>query len=128
MAAALAKGGLYVLGLHLTPECDPTCDQESWSAQRGHLAVRSRMWSLAIDRRRRQERVAMRVDVSTPTRQFRLAEEMIFRTYTAAQFARLLRSEAQLELVETYDFAYDVDRPVPLDARAEDTVFVLRKN
>ena len=28
---------------------------------------------------------------------------------------------------ETYDFAYDVDRPVPVDAKTEDVVYVLRK-
>lgn len=127
MAAALAKGGLYVLGLHLTPAAEPTCTEESWSARRGNLGVCSRMWSIAIDRRRRQERVGMTVDVYTPSRQFRLAEEMIFRTYTAAQFGRLLARVKELELAETYDFAYDVETPMRVDRKTEDVVYVLRK-
>ena len=127
MAAALAAGGVYVLGFHLTPNRDPTCNEESWSARRGHLAVDSHMWSIQIDRRRRQERVGMTMDVSTPTRRFRLAEEMIFRTYTGTQFRRLLGRIAELELVETYDFTYDVDQPVRVDAATEDVIYVLRK-
>ncbi len=127
VAAALAKGGLYVLGLHLTPTKGPACDEESWSARRGHLAVASHMWSIDVDRRRRRERLGMTVDVYTPTRQFRLAEQMVFRTYTAAQFHRLVGRIAPLELVETYDFAYDVDQPVCVDAETQDVIYVLRK-
>ncbi len=127
VADALAKGGVYVLGFHLTPAGEPDCTEESWSARRGHLAVCSHMWSIDIDRRRRQERVGMTMDVYTPTKQFRLADEMIFRTYTAAQFRRLLGRSVQLELVETYDFAYDADRPVRVGAVTEDVVYVLRK-
>ena len=62
-----------------------------------------------------------------PTRRFRLADEFTFRTYTAAQFRRLLASVPELELAETYDFAYDIDRPVKIGPRTEDVVYVLRK-
>ncbi len=130
VAAVLAIGGLYVLGFHLTPVTPAgrqACDQESWSARRGRLAVLSRMWSISVDRRRRRERVGMTLDVHTPNRRFRLAEEMIFRTYTARQFRCLLNRIVQLELVETYDFNYDVDQPVRIDAKTEDVVYVLRK-
>jgi len=127
VAEALRRGGLYVLGLHLTPRGDPTCTEESWSARRGHLAVLSRMWSIRIDRRRRQEHIGMTVDVRTPGNGFRLAEQMIFRTYTAVQFDRLLRRVPQLEEVETYDFAYNIDQPIRVDADTEDVVYVLRK-
>ena len=69
----------------------------------------------------------MTMDVYTPTKQFRLADEMIFRTYTAAQFRRLLRRIVRFELVETYDFAYDMGRPIRVDGETEDIVYVLRK-
>jgi len=127
MAAALARGGLYVLGLHLTPDGRPQCQEESWSARRGHLAVNSHMWSIELDRRRRRERVGMAVDVYTPRRQFRLLEEMNFRTYTHDQFRRLLRRVDAFEVAGTYDFAYDVDRPVRVDRQTEDVVYVLRR-
>ena len=69
----------------------------------------------------------MTMDVYTPTRQFRLAEEMSFRTYTAVQFGRLLQRSVQFELVETYDFSYEIDRPIRVDSLSEDVVYVLRK-
>ena len=127
IARALTKGGLYVLGFHLTPTRGRPCDEESWSARRGHLAVTSEMRSIEVDRRRRRERVRLTLDVYTPTRQFRLDDEFTFRTYTAAQFRGLLSRVAELELVETYDFAYDVDEPVRVDPETEDVVYVLRK-
>jgi SAM-dependent methyltransferase len=126
VARALAKGGIYVLGLHLTPD-RPACTTESWTARRGNLRVLSRMWSIHIDRRRRKERVGFRFDIYTPTRQFRLVDEFVFRTYTSDQFLRLLRRVDSLELVETYDFGYQIDEPVQLTRNSEDVVFVLRK-
>ncbi len=126
-AAALAKGGLYVLGFHLTPRGGQTCDEESWSARRGHLAVNSRMRSIKVDRRRRREDVTMTLDVYTPTQQFRLADKFTFRTYTADQFRRLLDCVPDLELVETYDFAYDIMEPIRIGAETEDVVYLLRK-
>jgi SAM-dependent methyltransferase len=127
IAQALAKGGIYLLGLHLTPAGRPRCDRESWSARRGHLSVLSRMWSIHVDRRRRQERVGFTLDVYTPTRQFRLEDEFVFRTYSAGQFRALLGRIPELETVETYDFAYDVDEPIRVTAKTEDVVFVLRR-
>ena len=85
------------------------------------------MWSIELDRRERWERVGMTVDVYTPLRSFRLAEQTQFRTYTAGQFLRLLGRVEKLELVETYDFAYDVDAAIPVDGQSEDVVFILRK-
>ncbi|MFH1918265.1 MAG: class I SAM-dependent methyltransferase [Planctomycetota bacterium] len=127
IARALGKGGIYVLGLHLTPTRGQACDRESWSARRGHLGVISEMWSIEVDRRRRRERVGFTFDVYTPTRQFRLKDELRFRTYTAAQFRRLLGRTPELEIVQTYDFGYAINQPVPITAETEDVVFVLRK-
>ena len=124
---ALAKGGVYVLGLHLTPRGRPQCSEESWSARRGHLVVNSHMWSIALDRRRRVERIGMVMDVYTPTQQFRLADEMRFRTYSAEQMARLIRRAGDLEIAATYDFAYRIDRPIRITGATEDVVYVLRK-
>ena len=125
VAGALAKGGIYVLGLHLTPQGAPTAEEEAWTAQRGHLALLSRLWSIKVDRRQRREKVGMTVDVYTPTRQFRLADEMFFRTYTAEQFQCLLDRSNVFEVVQTYDFAYDIKKPIGVDGDTEDVIYVL---
>lgn len=127
VAQSLAKGGLYVLGFHLTPTGPLQCEEETWSAQRGHLAIGSHMWSIALDRRKRQERVGFTVNVYTPTASYRIEEEMRFRTYTARQFAALLEKVESLELAATYDFAYDLRQPVTVTGSTEDVVYVLRK-
>ena len=127
VARALAKGGIYVLGFHLTPTRGRPWRGESWSARRGHLGVVSQMRKIALDRRRRQERVSLAFDIYTPTRQFRLQDEFVFRTYTAGQFRRLLGRVAGLELVRTYDFGYRIRQPIRITAETEDAVFVLRK-
>ncbi len=127
MADTLAKGGIYLLGLHLTPTVGERVEEESWSASRGHLTVNSYMWSEALDLKKRNERVGMTFDVYTPTRQFRIVDEMAYRTYTARQMADLLARIPEFEIAATYDFTYDVEEPVTIDARTEDVVYVLRK-
>ncbi len=127
VARSLAKGGIYLLGLHLIPTRGSRCKEESWSARRGHLLVVSRMRSLRLDRRRRRELVSFDVDVYTPRRHLRFRDRFSFRTYTKRQIETLLGSVPQLELVATYDFAYDIRQPIPITAETEDVVLVLRK-
>jgi hypothetical protein len=47
--------------------------------------------------------------------------------YTAAQFRRLLKSVPAFQLLDVYDFWYDIDDPLKLDNQITDTVFVLQK-
>lgn len=127
MAEALQPGGLYVLGLHLTPRTGPYTEEESWSARRGHLVVNSHMWTKERNLKRRNEKLGLVFDVYTPTRHLRIEDEMNYRTYSASQFDALLRTEPRLELVETYDFHYRLRRPIRIDPQTEDVVYVLRR-
>jgi SAM-dependent methyltransferase len=127
VAAALGKGGLYILGLHLSPTAAAPLEAESWASRRGQLSVLSRLWVVERDPRRRIERVGMTYDVYTPSRQFRIAGEATFRTYTAAQMNRLLRDVPQFEITSVHDFSYDVNRPIRIDRTTEDVVYVLRR-
>lgn len=127
IADALKKGGLYVLGLHLTPTKGPRQESEEWVARRGNLAVLSRLWSKSIDLKKRNEHLGMTFDVWTPTEQFRLVDTMDYRTYTASQFDRLLKKVPAWELVETYDFHYRIGKPIVIEERTEDVLFVLRR-
>lgn len=127
VADALRPGGLYVLGLHLTPTRGKPITEECWSARRGHLAVNTRMYLIHRNRRQRQERYRIHYDVYTPTRQMRLIDEVLFRTYTWPQLRQLLKKVPALEIAALHDFTYDIEVPVEIDARTEDVVFVLRK-
>ncbi len=127
VARALVKGGVYLLGLHLTPTGCDRVDEEEWAARRGNLAVISSMWSAGIDMRRRNERVGMTFDIYTPTRHQRIVDEMNYRTYTAPQMKRLLKKVGEFEVVEMFDFTYDMNQPIRIDDRTEDVVFVLRR-
>jgi SAM-dependent methyltransferase len=126
MADCLRPGGIYVLGLHLTPTSVEPMQQESWSARRGNLAVLSRLWVIDCNPRKRREEVAMSFDVYTPTKQFRIEDRVVFRTYTAAQMKTLIEN-SPLEIVETYDFSYDINASVEVTTATEDVVYVLRK-
>ncbi len=112
--------------LHLTPKGEPEC-VENRGRLDGNLVVNSYMKIVDHDKRRRMERTAMRFDIYTPTQQFRLQDELHFRTYTRAQFTALLSRVPQWKCVETFDFAYDIENPIKLDDKSEDVVFVLRR-
>ena len=90
LADALAADGVYLLGLHLTPTEGQAMEEERWRAARGKLEIRSLLRTVEVDRYRRRERLALTFDVKTAHREFRLEEEMVFRTYTAAQLKELI--------------------------------------
>lgn len=127
VAAALRPQGLYILGLHLTPRTGPYTEEESWTARRGHLSINSYMWTKQRDLKRRNEKLGLRFDIYTPTDAFRLEDEMNYRTYSAEQFASLLERTDVFEIAALYDFHYRLNRPITMDARTEDVVYVLRR-
>jgi SAM-dependent methyltransferase len=127
MAEALNKGGLYLLGLHLTPTDDDWTGEEQWHARRGNLSVISDLRTTGFDRKTRMETLEMTFDVRTPTKHFTLVDHMLYRTYTRFQMKALFKKAPAFELLETYDFCYDVDDPIEVDEETEDVVYVLRK-
>ena len=127
MASSARKGGLYLLGIHLTPTEAPPSEEESWSARRGHLSVATQMWTIERSPKKRLERFGIQFDVLTPTRQMRIVDELRLRSYRAPQLQALLDEEGSWEIAATYDFGYDIDDPIDVDATCEDVVYVLRK-
>ncbi len=127
MANAIRPGGIYALGLHLTPtEGEPT-DTESWNARRGNLSVNTHMWPLSRDLKKRIERFGMRYDVYSPTSQVRIEGELVLRSYTAKQFDQLLKKVPQWSVDGIYDFRYDIQEPIEIDATVEDVVYILKR-
>lgn len=127
VAEALNKGGVYFLGLHLTPSTAQRCTSESWSSTRGHLSVISNLWSIGVDMKKRVERIGVTYDVYTPLKQFRIKDETVFRTYTAEQMFKLLQTEPRLQLQDMYDFCYDIDSPIDVLPSTEDIIYVLKR-
>jgi SAM-dependent methyltransferase len=57
----------------------------------------------------------------------RMQDEFDYRMYTAAQIRELIASVPHLEIVETFDFWYNLNDPQKLDNDAIDVLFVLRR-
>jgi SAM-dependent methyltransferase len=127
MAAALRPGGIYAVGLHLTPTGRAPCDVEVWTARRGRSRVRTRVSTTSRNLRRRQERIRITFATHTPTSTGQLESRIMLRTYTARQFCSLLSSVNAFEIVAIHDFRYQIDTPITLGSRTEDAVFVLRR-
>lgn len=127
MGRCVRAGGLYLLGVHLTPTKGIPSDGEAWSARRGHLAINTRMWTVDRNKAKRVERFGIQFDIHTPSRTWRIDDVLVLRSYTAAQMHSLIDRSAVWEIVETYDFCYDIDSPVVVDSSSEDVVYVLRR-
>jgi hypothetical protein len=127
MGDVVRRGGLYLLGIHLTPTEAAPSETESWSARRGHLAVNTHMWTIERNRRKRVERFGIRFDIHTPSRAWRIEDVLVLRSYTMPQMQQLIDDSGCWQCVETYDFTYDADSPIVVDAGTEDVVYVLRR-
>jgi SAM-dependent methyltransferase len=125
MAAAIRPGGIYVLGLHLSPTEGNPLTEESWSARRGHLCINTHLQTFEVEGR--MERCRMTLDVYSPTEQFQIVDELHFRTYTLPQLRGLLKGVPEFELVEAFDFSYSLERPAFLDAATQDVVLILQR-
>lgn len=127
MADGTRRGGIYLVGIHLTPTSNPPSDGESWSARRGHLSVTTQMWVVERAPLKRMERFGIQFDVYTPTRQFRIVDELRLRSYDVAQFEELLKVAGHWRIESTFDFGYEIDQPIEVDSSSEDVVYVLRR-
>ncbi len=127
VARTLVLGGLYVLGFHLTDYDRTSVHRERWVATRGATKVVCNMQGWPADRRRRTEKVRLRLVVSEDGVEKRSETNWSFRTYDPRQVRRLLRSVSALKHVATYDFTYDLETPRELDDDLLDKVLVLRR-
>ena len=127
MAQATRQGGIYVLGLHLTPTQGEPTEEEGWTARRGQLAINTYMWPVGKEKAKRIDRYGIRFDIHKPTGSTRIEDVLELRSYTAPQFEELLSAVSSWELVAMYDFAYDIKRPVKLEATSEDIVAILKR-
>jgi SAM-dependent methyltransferase len=127
LAKAIRKGGIYVLGLHLTPTRGETTDEESWSARRGQLSINTHMWPVEKNPRKRMEKFGIRFDIYQPLDSFRIEDVLELRSYTAKQFQQFLASVPAWEPLEYYDFRYSIKEPIQPGPTTEDVVVILKR-
>ena len=70
----------------------------------------------------------MTFDVRTPSTRFLMKDEMRYRTYTRHELKDLLARVGRFETLQTYDFCYEIDDPIEIDALTEDVVYILKKS
>jgi SAM-dependent methyltransferase len=123
----LKRGGIYVLGVHLTPTEGTAITEERWSARRGHLGINTHLATHDLDLQARNERCTMTMDVYTPTRTFQITDELVFRTYTWPQMQTLIASVPEVVLAAVFDFRYQIDMPIEIKPDTQDVVLILRR-
>lgn len=127
VARVLRRGGLYVVGLHLSEYGSPHRVRERWVVERGRTRVVCNIQTWPADRARRLERVRSRLTVEEHGRTRRFETRWLFRTYDARELRRLVASVPALEHVATFDFTYDLGAERRLDDEQLDCVLVLRR-
>lgn len=131
VAEALAPGGIYVLGFHLTEYDDAGVLRERMVAERAGTRVVCNIQTEPADQRTRRQRLRSRLVVETAAgtgRSIRRFEtRWVLRTYSVRQFRALLAQVPALAHVATYDFDYDLARPQALGAERLDQVVILQK-
>jgi len=127
VADNLRPGGIYILGFHLLPpDASEECT-ERWTERQGGMQVTVTLRVVSSDRRRRRETIRISLLVRRGENQLRLRDEFPLRLYAARQVRQLLARVPAFELLDVYDFWYEIEHPLQLNDEISDTVFILRK-
>jgi SAM-dependent methyltransferase len=126
VAASLRRGGLYLLGLHLTDYGCTSGDHERWKEERDGIRVVCNTRTWPADREARRERLRTRLKITRDGETWAQETRWTFRTYNAAQLRSLVKKAPALELAACHTFDYDPNETCKLD-RAYAAVLVLRK-
>ncbi len=124
---ALAPGGIYCLGFHLTDYDIDHEDLEHWEQERDGVQVSCDIRTWPPNAKRRLEPVRSNLTVTENGITRRTQTDWHFRTYNTAQFHKLLAKVPEFELVCTHDFEYDIDECFELNDTQYDVLVVLRR-
>lgn len=127
IAGSLRRGGVYVLGFHLTDYAHRAKLRERWVAQRGDTKVTCNIQSWPPNARARTEAVRARLLVDGPEGPAAYETHWLFRTYNVTQVQRLLAAVPELEHVATFNFNCDIEQPVTFDGTWLDNILILRR-
>ena len=129
VADSLTPGGIYMLGMHLTPEEDYDAVTEKFTMKSGGTELTTTIRVPHTDEKRRLETLRVQLKaVRGSGKVIRIKSEFQLRLYTHTQLKRLFKKVSdQLELVGSYDFANDIDDPLPFNDELDEGLFVLRR-
>lgn len=127
VSEALAIGGIYVLGLHLTSYERILDERERWVETKGGVTVTSDMRVGAPNRRTRLEPVRTHLTEVEGRVKREYESKWDFRTYNVAQLRALVKSVPTLEIAALHDFDYDLTRKSTWSDGRLDKVLILRR-
>lgn len=127
VAKVLRKGGIYLLGVHLTDYDSVTPEHERWEESRDGIHVICNTHTWPPDRKARKERLRTRLRISRRGETWEQETNWTFRTYNAAQLRALVKKVPALELAGCYTFDYDPAAPCAVKDESYAVVLVLRK-
>lgn len=127
IVASVRSGGIFVLGLHLLPLDVDLDSWERWKVQRGKTTVNYSLRVVQASRSKRIERLRMSIHAKRGGMSEKVVSEFDLRMYTASQLKSLLRKVPELDLLDVFDFYYEINEPLKLDNVITDTVLVFRR-
>ncbi|MGI9239332.1 MAG: class I SAM-dependent DNA methyltransferase [Verrucomicrobiales bacterium] len=128
VADSLERGGLYIVGIHLTNYDSEGFQHERWVVERDGLKVTSNTRTWPADRGARTEKLRNRLRIEQQGKAEKTLETTWqFRTYDAAQLRELIERVPAFEAVAFHDFNCEVGIERQLDDEYEDIIVVLRK-
>ncbi|MCO8120489.1 methyltransferase domain-containing protein [Stieleria sp. TO1_6] len=129
MADSIAPGGLYIIGMHLDPEEEYDPIVERFKMRQAGTTLTTTISVPESDLKKRLETLRVKLKaVRASGETIRIQSEFPLRLYTPTQLKRLFKKvDDQFELVQSFDFAYDIDDPLPFDKELIEGLFVLRR-
>lgn len=127
VARHLKQDGVYLLGFHLSKYAGSKPETERWKGKRGPVRVDCTIESDPPDPATRIEKVRSHLAIRENKRSKVIDTAWDFRTYDSKQVHHMLAAVPELELVECYDFRYDLNNARELNDDWEDIILVLKK-
>lgn len=129
IAEMLRPGGLYIIGMHLLPPDADEEDEEEWSVESENVSVSMQLVAAGCDRATRLENLEFTMTAQVAEQETPIVHRSSYqmRTYEAKHMKSLLSKVPAFQLLDVYDFWYDIEDPLTLSDELGDTVFVLQK-
>ena len=125
---ALAPGGLFVLGTHLSDYTQERPEHERWIGERDGVRVVCNTRTWPADPTTRLEAMRNRLEVTQDGEHAARVETLWnVRSYGVDELRATIDKVKDLELVATYDFDYDLENPLTSWENTDTVVLVLRK-